>query len=165
MAKYHFLTGDDLLAMDEADRVARCVQIKAEVVAADEREGGRRALLNYGHTLAHALEIERGHTLAHGEAVAIGLVYAAHLAEVLGRIDRARVEQHYAVVADTYGLDTALPAGADHDRLLGLMARDKKALDSLTFVLDGVNGVEVVAGVDPAAAREALAVMGRTQTV
>lgn len=160
MAKYHFLTGDDLLAMDEADRVARCVQIKADVVAADEREGGRRALLNYGHTLAHALEIEQGHTLAHGEAVAIGLVYAAHLAEVLGRIDHARVEQHYAVVADTYGLGTELPTGADHDRLLGLMARDKKALDSLTFVLDGVNGVEVVPGVDPAAAREALAAMG-----
>jgi 5-deoxy-5-amino-3-dehydroquinate synthase len=51
MAKYHFLTGDDLLAMGEAERVARCVQIKADVVAGDEREGGRRALLNYGHTL------------------------------------------------------------------------------------------------------------------
>ncbi len=54
MAKYHFLSGDDLLAMPLTDRVARCVEIKAEFVAADEREGGRRALLNYGHTLAHA---------------------------------------------------------------------------------------------------------------
>ncbi len=81
MAKYHFLTGDDLLAMDETERIARCVQIKAEIVAADEREGGRRALLNYGHTLAHALEIATDHPLAHGEAVAVGLVYAAHLAE------------------------------------------------------------------------------------
>ena len=54
-------------------RIARCVEIKAEVVAADEREGGRRALLNYGHTLAHALEIATEHRLAHGEAVAIGL--------------------------------------------------------------------------------------------
>ena len=51
MAKYHFLTGDDLLAMGEAERIARCVQIKADIVASDEREGGRRALLNYGHTL------------------------------------------------------------------------------------------------------------------
>ena len=51
------------------DRVARCVEIKAEVVAADEREGGRRALLNYGHTLAHALEIATEHDLTHGEAV------------------------------------------------------------------------------------------------
>ena len=61
MAKYHFLTGDDLLALDLEERIARCVEIKAEVVASDEREGGRRALLNYGHTLAHALEIASGH--------------------------------------------------------------------------------------------------------
>ena len=80
MAKYHFLTGDDLLAMTITDRIARCVEIKAEVVAADEREGGRRALLNYGHTLAHALEIATEHAIAHGEAVAVGLVFAAHLA-------------------------------------------------------------------------------------
>jgi 5-deoxy-5-amino-3-dehydroquinate synthase len=159
MAKYHFLTGDDLLAMDEGDRVARCVQIKAEVVAADEREGGRRALLNYGHTLAHALEIEQVHSLAHGEAVAIGLVYAAHLAHVLGRIDAHRVQQHYTVVCDAYGLGTSLPTGADHQRLVALMGRDKKALDSLTFVLDGDAGVEVVPGVDPDAALAALALM------
>src|SRR6187551_2240122 len=69
MAKYHFLAGDDLLAMELADRIARCIEIKAEVVASDEREGGRRALLNYGHTLAHALEIATDHDLAHGEAV------------------------------------------------------------------------------------------------
>jgi 5-deoxy-5-amino-3-dehydroquinate synthase len=162
MAKYHFLTGDDLLAMDEADRIARCVQIKADVVAADEREGGRRALLNYGHTLAHALEIEQAHTLAHGEAVAIGLVYAAHLAHVLGRIDANRVQQHYAVVRDAYGLGTSLPAGADHERLVALMGRDKKAIDSLTFVLDGDAGVEVVPGVDPHAAHAALATMAAT---
>jgi 5-deoxy-5-amino-3-dehydroquinate synthase len=84
MAKYHFLTGDDLLSMSLTDRVARCVEIKAEVVAADEREGGRRALLNYGHTLAHALETATEHELAHGEAVAVGLMYAARLARRLG---------------------------------------------------------------------------------
>ena len=83
MAKYHFLTGEDLTAMDLTERVARCVEIKAEVVAADERESvgaGRRALLNYGHTLAHALEIASDHDLTHGEAVGVGLVYAAELA-------------------------------------------------------------------------------------
>jgi 5-deoxy-5-amino-3-dehydroquinate synthase len=144
MAKYHFLTGDDLLAMDEVERIARCVQIKADVVASDEREGGRRALLNYGHTLAHALEIETGHELAHGEAVAIGLAFAAHLARVLGRIDDRRVQQHYDVVVGAYELDAALPGGLDHARLLALMGRDKKALNSLTFVLDGPRGVEVV---------------------
>ncbi len=147
MAKYHFLTGDDLLALDETERVARCVEIKAEVVADDEREGGRRALLNYGHTLAHALEIETAYELAHGEAVAIGLVYAAHLARLLGRIDDARVQQHLDVVGGAYELDTSLPDGVDHMRLLSLMRRDKKALTSLTFVLDGANGVEVVADI------------------
>ena len=165
MAKYHFLTGDDLLMMSEADRIARCIEIKAEVVADDEREGGRRALLNYGHTLAHALEIESSHDLAHGEAVAVGLLYASHLARVLGRIDDARVQQHYEVVRGAYELDARLPEGVDHTRLLSLMAKDKKALDSLTFVLDGPSGVEVVAGVPAEAVLEALTAMTAAEPV
>ena len=156
MAKYHFLVGDDLLALDEPERIARCVEIKAAVVAGDEREEGRRALLNYGHTLAHALEIATHHALEHGEAVAIGLVYAAHLARCLGRIDDAAVQRHYDVVGGAYELDTALPGGLDLDGLVALMGRDKKAVESLTFVLDGPRGVEVVPGVDPVAARDAL---------
>jgi 5-deoxy-5-amino-3-dehydroquinate synthase len=150
MAKYHFLTGDDLAALDLTDRVARCVEIKAEVVAADEREAvgaGRRALLNYGHTLAHALEIATDHELTHGEAVAVGLVFAAELAHRLGRIERPRVEEHRDVVGGTYGLPTALPAGVDVEQLLVLMGRDKKAVTGLTFVLDGPAGLEVVTDV------------------
>jgi len=158
MAKYHFLTGDDLLAMELVDRVATCVQIKADIVASDEREGGRRALLNYGHTLAHALEIESHFDLAHGEAVAIGLIYAAHLAHVLGRIDAHRVENHYRVVGGSYELETRLP-DTDPAELIALMARDKKAIDGLTFVLDGPGGVEIVPDVEPEAVREALTVM------
>jgi 5-deoxy-5-amino-3-dehydroquinate synthase len=161
MAKYHFLTGDDLVAMPMTDRVARCVEIKAEIVASDEREGGRRAILNYGHTLAHALEIATGHELAHGEAVAIGLVFAAHLAHRLERIDGARVARHIEVVGETYGLPTALPPGLDPAELLALMGRDKKALDGLTFVLDGPQGVEVVAGVEPAAVISTLELLAR----
>lgn len=156
MAKYHFLTGDDLLAMDLTDRIARCVEIKAEVVASDEREGGRRAILNYGHTLAHALEIATEHRLAHGEAVAIGLMFAAHLAHVLDRIPLERVDQHFAVVGEEYGLATDVPAGLVADDLVALMGRDKKALDGLTFVLDGPVGVEVVAGVAEGPVRVAL---------
>ncbi len=160
MAKYHFLTGDDLLAMDETERIARCVEIKAEVVSSDERESGRRALLNYGHTLAHALEIEMDHSLAHGEAVAVGLVYAAHLAHHLGRIDQRRVDQHYEIVGGSYELDTALPSGVEPQRLIDLMGRDKKVLsDGLTFVLDGPAGVEVVTGVSVDDANEALSAM------
>jgi len=157
MAKYHFLTGDDLQSMDLADRVARCVEIKAEVVASDERESGRRALLNYGHTLAHALEIASDHSIAHGEAVAIGLVFAARLAERLGRIDTERVQAHVQVVDGEYALSSAIPRVADADALVALMARDKKAVDGLTFVLDGPQGVEVVVGVDGTVVRDLLA--------
>ena len=156
MAKYHFLTGDDLLAMELDERIARCIEIKAEVVASDEREGGRRALLNYGHTLAHALEIATDHDMAHGEAVAVGLIYAAELALELGRIDQARVDEHRRVVAGEYDLMTAPPPGLDTDELVALMGRDKKALDGLTFVLDGPDGVEVVAGVPEQPVRAAL---------
>jgi 5-deoxy-5-amino-3-dehydroquinate synthase len=155
LAKYHFLTGDDLAAMDLEARVAAAVAIKADVVAADEREGGRRAILNYGHTLAHALETAGHHELRHGEAVAIGLVYAARLAERLGRIPAERVQQHREVVAG-YDLPLAPPPGADAEELLHLMHRDKKALDGLTFALDGPDGVEVVAGVPVDAARATL---------
>lgn len=163
MAKYHFLTGDDLAAMDLEQRVARCVEIKAGFVSADERESGRRALLNYGHTLAHALETATSHRLSHGEAVGVGLMFAARLGERLGRIDAARVEDHRRVVVDVYGLDDALPAGVAPDALLELMARDKKALDGLTFVLDGDDGPEVVSGVPPTAVIETLAAMPITR--
>ena len=160
MAKYHFLTGDDLLAMDETERIARCVEIKADVVSNDERESGSRALLNYGHTLAHALEIATDYSLAHGEAVAIGLMYAATLAHLLGRIDRSRVEQHYEVVGGQLRTRNGASRCGAITRLIELMARDKKALDSgLTFVLDGPAGVELVDGVPADAAAEALDVM------
>jgi 5-deoxy-5-amino-3-dehydroquinate synthase len=161
LAKYHFLTGDDLTAMDLEERVATAVQIKADVVAADEREGatGRRATLNYGHTLAHALETSARYDLRHGEAVAVGLVYAAGLANRLGRIDAARVAEHCDVVA-AYDLPLQAPPGVDADEIIELMARDKKAVDGLTFVLDGPAGVEVVAGVDADVVRAALADIG-----
>jgi 5-deoxy-5-amino-3-dehydroquinate synthase len=161
MAKYHFLTGDDLLTLPLDERIARCVAIKVAVVVADPYERtGQRATLNYGHTLAHALEIAVDFDLRHGEAVAIGLVFAAELSAELGRIDAARVEEHRHVVK-SYGLDATLPAGLDAGELLTLMARDKKVTDGLTFVLDGPVGVELVPGVDPAAVRAALARMDR----
>lgn len=157
LAKYRFLPGgEDLEEVDLEGRVARCIEIKAAVVAADEREGGLRAILNYGHTLAHAIETAGTYDVRHGEAVAIGLLYAAALAHRLGRIDQGRVDVHRRIVA-AYELPDRLPEGLGDDQLLGLMARDKKALDGLTFALDGPHGVEVVQGVDPEVARAALA--------
>ena len=156
LAKYHWLGGGRLDELPLDERVAACARIKAEVVASDERESGRRALLNYGHTLAHALEIAGDHDLRHGEAVAIGLVYAAELARLLGRIGDADVAEHRRVVAG-YDLPVAVPAGLDDAELVELMGRDKKVLDQgLTFVLDGPDGVEVVTGVDVVAVRAAL---------
>ena len=151
MAKYHFLAGDDLLALDLDARIARCVEIKAEIVGLDERESGRRAVLNYGHTLGHALEIASDFSLAHGESVAVGMMFAACVARALGRVDDARVAKHRAVIVDHYGLSIAMPAGVQRARLIELMHQDKKAVDGLTFVLDGVHGIETVRGVTTAA--------------
>ncbi len=149
MAKYAFLGVDRLtdLPLDEA--VAACVACKAEVVASDEREGGRRAILNYGHTLGHALETAGSYDLRHGEGVAIGLVYAAELARRLGRIDAARVAEHRKVVAG-YDLPMHLPEGSDAEQLVDLFSRDKKAIGGTTFVLDGPRGVEPVKVTDRA---------------
>ena len=154
-------------ALPLEEQVARCAAIKADVVVSDEREGDRRMLLNYGHTLAHALEAsafgDDDRDLRHGEAVAVGLVYAALLARRLGRIDDARVAHHREVVG-AFDLATGLPAGTDPERLLAFMGRDKKAQGDLTFVLDGPEGVEVVRGIDPADVVATLADMESTRT-
>ena len=145
---------DELLDAPVETQVARCVEMKARLVAADEREldpTAGRAVLNYGHTLAHALEaasLGAGGDLRHGEAVAVGLVYAAVLARRLDRIDDERVAQHRRVV-ERFGLSDRL-AEADPEELVTYMARDKKAVQDLTFVLDGPRGIELVRGVGEA---------------
>lgn len=162
MAKYHVLDPVRLPLDADArpieERVAACVAIKAEVVAGDEREGGRRAILNYGHTLGHALEIATGFEMRHGEAVAVGMVFAAELARVLGRIDADAVAAQRRLVA-SYDLSTGLPDGLDENELIALMGRDKKAVNGLTFVLDGPCGVETVSGVGREALTAAFAAM------
>jgi 5-deoxy-5-amino-3-dehydroquinate synthase len=171
MAKYAFLgqflpgePGRSLLDLSLEDQVARCVAIKAAVVASDERESDRRMVLNYGHTLAHALEAaafgpDARWDLRHGEAVAVGLTFAAELARRLGRIDDARVALHRKVVGG-FDLSTAMPAGASAGPLLSFMARDKKARHDLTFVLDGPDGVEPVHAVGHDAVVATLIEMG-----
>jgi 5-deoxy-5-amino-3-dehydroquinate synthase len=165
MAKYAFLGDAPSPDQPVEEQVARCAAIKAAVVADDEREGGRRMILNYGHTLAHALEgaaLSGAHAdwdLRHGEAVAIGLLFAALLAQRLGRIDQARVDEHRRVIG-SYDLPTDLPPGAGAEELLAFMGRDKKAQQDLTFVLDGPDGVEPVRGVARADVVATLADMG-----
>ena len=158
LAKYHFLGGEGLDELSLEERVAACIQIKADIVAADEREGASRALLNYGHTLAHALEIEGRFDLRHGEAVAIGIQYAALVAYALGRISEARLLEHERVL-DLYELPRSLPEGCDIDRVMELFSRDKKAMNGLTFVLDGPKGLSVVPGVPKNTLRDVLTQM------
>jgi 5-deoxy-5-amino-3-dehydroquinate synthase len=155
MAKYAFLGVGGLRDLALEDAVAACAEAKATFVAADEREAGRRALLNYGHTLAHALETVGGYGLRHGEAVAIGLRYAVRLARRLGRVGDDAVAEHDHLL-DSYGLPARLPEGIDRDLLVSVMARDKKATRGLTFVLDGPAGLEVVADVPAEVARATL---------
>lgn len=143
------------------DLVAACAQIKATIVAADpEERTGARATLNFGHTLAHALETVSGHSLAHGEAVAIGLVFAVNLAHGLERVG-SEVPERVQSLLTRLGLPTAVPAGTSaRDDLVALMQRDKKAKGGLTFVLPGPHGLEPVDDPPMHAIDNALRVVG-----
>ncbi len=158
--------GSALIAGDaEARRhaVLTACAAKAAVVAEDERERGKRALLNLGHTFGHALEAEVGYggDLLHGEAVAIGMVLAFDLSVRLGLCpaeDAARVRRHLASVGLPTGLES-LPEGArDPDTLLRHMAHDKKVQDGrIAFVLQrGIGQAFLARDVEPAAVRELL---------
>jgi 3-dehydroquinate synthase len=117
-----------LLARDEAalTRLVRgSVEIKAEVVSGDEREAGRRAILNAGHTVAHALEQATGYGLPHGEAVALGLVSECDLAERLELAGKG-LRRRVASLLEQLGLPVRLPVPVPPERLLAAMESDKK---------------------------------------
>jgi 5-deoxy-5-amino-3-dehydroquinate synthase len=142
------------------DLVAECAAIKAAIVAADPHERlGARAVLNYGHTFAHALETTGGYDLAHGEAVAIGLVFAVHVAHALERVGLDVVDRVHGVVAGL-GLPVRVPGDADRTDLLATMRRDKKARGGLTFVLPGSPGMEIVHDVPDRALDAGFAAVG-----
>jgi 3-dehydroquinate synthase len=107
------------------DLIRRSVEIKAEVVSADERESGRRAILNAGHTVAHALETESGFRLAHGEAVALGLIAETQIAERMG-IARTGLSQQIASLAGALGLPTESQSPRDLTHVMQALTRDKK---------------------------------------
>jgi 3-dehydroquinate synthase len=117
--------------------VERAVRMKAEVVAADLRESSRREILNYGHTLGHAIELVERYQIRHGEAVAIGMVYAAELARLVGRLDAPTLQRHRSVLT-AVGLPTTFLPGA-WPALREAMAVDKKSRGArMRFVvLDG----------------------------
>jgi 3-dehydroquinate synthase len=140
--------------------VRRSCELKAQVVAADEREEtGQRAVLNYGHTFCHALETLTGYEqLLHGEAVAIGMLCASRLAERLDRIE-PDITRRQQELLTALGLPVELPE-VDGDEMLQVMARDKKTEHGrLRFVLPSRLGhVELVGGVDRA---DVLAALGK----
>lgn len=131
------------------DVVARCCAIKADVVSRDEREGGPRALLNFGHTLGHAIETSAGYgEFLHGEAVSIGMAYAAHLSVAAAGLnpgDGARIVR----LLEEFGLPVRMPDGRGWRELRAGMATDKKSVGGVPrFVLaqsigSAVYGVEV----------------------
>jgi len=131
--------------------VARCCRLKADVVQADEREtSGLRAVLNYGHTFAHALEAVAGYgELLHGEAVSIGMECAARLAHALGRVDDEFVGRQHKLLS-ALGLPTVTP-DLPRDKLMQAMQSDKKAKHGrIRFVLPTRLGhVELVENTPP----------------
>ncbi|GIG59034.1 3-dehydroquinate synthase [Longispora fulva] len=145
VAKYGFIADPvilDLIADDfrrhVPELVERSVRVKAEVVADDLRDTGRREFLNYGHTLGHAIENREKYRWRHGHAVSVGLVFAAALARLDGRLDQATADRHRAVLSGL-GLLTAYPKEAWPD-LRAAMRVDKKSRGAtLRFVvLDGL---------------------------
>ncbi len=163
IARCHFIGAPGLLGLPVTDQIAASVALKASIVAADERDTSRRHLLNYGHTLGHALEHATGHRVRHGEGVAIGTVFAGRLARALGRVGASRAAEHHDVVA-AHGLRTRLPAGVGDDELIGYMRADKKRQgDGLAFVLDGPAGAELVPGVPEATVAAVLRAMPREE--
>jgi 3-dehydroquinate synthase len=117
---------DPLQAFFDATLVRRAVAVKVDVVNIDEREQAERMLLNYGHTVGHALEQLLGYgVLLHGEAVAIGMQVEAHLAHTLGLCD-AQLIQRQTAILQHYQLPTTIPQGITVPQLLEVMHRDKK---------------------------------------
>ncbi len=154
------LEAEKLLSADENAlrwALGRCVAAKARLVEADERdEGGKRAALNYGHTLGHAVETLSGHSLRHGEAVAIGMVAASRIAVEQKLLDETDLERQVRLL-ERLGLPTSSPYSAEE--VIRLMKRDKKAEGgSIRLVLPRGVGVEpAVCAVSEAEIRGALA--------
>ena len=141
--------------------IERAVRVKAHVVGHDLRESGLREILNYGHTLGHAIEKREAYRWKHGHAVAVGLIYAAALSRMSGKLDEATAARHRSIL-ELLGLPTAYEKGA-WPELLAAMRIDKKArADTLRFViLAGPAQPEAMAVTDEALLERAYAEVAR----
>ncbi|MET0416397.1 MAG: 3-dehydroquinate synthase [Actinoplanes sp.] len=141
--------------------IERAIRVKAEVVSVDLKESGLREILNYGHTLGHAIEKREKYRWRHGHAISVGLVYAAELGRLSGRLDDAVARRHRAIL-ELVGLPTAYGKEAWTD-LLAAMRVDKKArAATLRFVvLDALARPGILAGPDEALLERAYAEVAR----
>ncbi len=145
-----------------AELVERAVRVKADVVARDLTESWLREVLNYGHTLGHAIEQVEGYRRRHGEAVAVGMVFAAELAHRAGLLPREVLDRHRSVLG-AVGLPTS-ELGGRFEALLAVMRRDKKSRgDRLRFVvLEGLARPTRLEGPEEALLREAYAAVSQS---
>lgn len=124
--------------------IRRAAAHKVRVVSGDEREHGGRIMLNYGHTIGHAIEIESGFTLRHGEAIAIGMMAAGMIAVKLGIFDPAALDEQREVL-QAFGLPTRIPPAIDSQRILQRIGSDKKVRSSrVRWVLPTALGATIV---------------------
>ena len=120
----------EILQLDEElimHTVYTCCQIKAEIVSQDERESGLRRILNYGHTIGHAVEGASDYTIIHGLAVAIGMAAAARLAVLAGLLDRQTAEKITENLV-AYGMPVEIPQDLDRKRIRNYLLADKKTV-------------------------------------
>jgi 3-dehydroquinate synthase len=159
------IEADPEAALDPAgtvlpELIRRAVAVKADVVAADEKESALREILNYGHTLAHAIERRERYQWRHGAAVSVGLVFAAELGRLAGRLDDGTADRHRSILTSL-----GLPVGYDADalpHLLEYMAGDKKTRAGVLrfVVLDGLAKPGRLEGPDPALVAAAYSEIG-----
>lgn len=133
-----------------SELIERAIRVKAEVVSSDLKESGLREILNYGHTLAHAIEKNERYKWRHGAAVSVGMVFAAELGRLAGRLDDATADRHRAVL-ESVGLPLTYRSD-QWPKLLENMKVDKKSRGNLLrfIVLDGLGKPSVLEGPDPA---------------
>jgi 3-dehydroquinate synthase len=163
VVKYGFIAEPEILELIEADVdratdpeseefrriVELSIGIKADVVGEDFTEKGRREILNYGHTLGHAIEHAERYQWRHGAAVSVGMMFAAELARLSGRLPDAVADRHRSVL-ESLTLPTSYPAGR-WETLLATMQRDKKTRGSMLrfIVLDDIARPTILAGPEP----------------
>lgn len=161
--KYGFIADEKILELIESDLsaatdpaspvfqelIVRSISIKAKVVGEDFKEAGLREILNYGHTLGHAIELVERYKWRHGAAISIGMIFVAELARLAGRLDDAVVDRHRRIL-ESLGLPTSY-RGDRWPQLLEAMQRDKKSrAGTLRFVvLDAIGKPTIMAAPTP----------------